>query len=155
MPSTNRRLETPDQCSSTLVYRQWNVTSLINCRRAVFSELVQGIWILWVLTGKAGEVVKALGDRKVACVQETRRMGLGCRFFFGAMGKGISCFVVDVICSWEMGTGRSVYPNCFDTAGGWQKGHLACKNPTQQSAKVLLWETHEGTSLEYLWKLMS
>jgi len=27
--------------------------------------------------------------------------------------------------------------------------------PHQQSAKVLLWETHEGTSLEYLWKLMS
>jgi len=52
-------------------------------------------WEFWVstwnvdsLTSRAGEVVEALWDRKVdvACIQETRWKGSGCKFC-GAKGK--------------------------------------------------------------------
>ena len=41
-----------------------------------------------LLTGRSGELVEALAERRmdVACVQETRWTGSGCRFF-GAIGK--------------------------------------------------------------------
>ena len=40
-------------------------------------------WNIDSLTGRAGELVEALAERKidVACVQETRWRGSGCRFF--------------------------------------------------------------------------
>jgi len=45
------------------------------------------------LTGRAGEVVEALSDRKVdvACIQETRWKGSGCKFY-GAKGKRYKLF---------------------------------------------------------------
>jgi len=45
------------------------------------------------LTGRAGELVEVLADREVdvACVQETRWTGSGCRFF-GAKGKRYKLF---------------------------------------------------------------
>jgi len=41
-----------------------------------------GTWSVESLTGRAGEVLKALSDRKVdvACIQETRWKGGGCKF---------------------------------------------------------------------------
>jgi len=45
------------------------------------------------LTGRAGEVVEALSDRKVdvACIQETQWKGSGCKFY-GAKGKRYKLF---------------------------------------------------------------
>jgi len=50
-----------------------------------------------LLTGRAGEVIKVLGDGKVdvVCEQQMRQTELGCRYF-DALGKAISCFEVDV-----------------------------------------------------------
>jgi len=47
-----------------------------------------GTWNVDLLTGRAGEVVEALLDRKVdmACIQETRWKGSGCKFY-RAKGK--------------------------------------------------------------------
>ena len=41
-----------------------------------------GIWNVDSLTGRASEVVEALSYRKVdvACIQETRQKGRGCKF---------------------------------------------------------------------------
>ena len=52
-----------------------------------------GTWNIDSLTGRSGELVEVLAERRmdVACVQETRWKGSGCRFF-GAIGKTISCF---------------------------------------------------------------
>jgi len=63
---------------------------LINCRRAGSLGLVPGN--IDSLTGRSGELVEALAERRmdVACVQETRR-GSGCRFF-GAIGKRYKLF---------------------------------------------------------------
>jgi len=46
-----------------------------------------GTWNVDSLTGRSGELVEALAERRmdVACVQETRWRGSGCRFF-GAIG---------------------------------------------------------------------
>ena len=56
-----------------------------------------GTWNVDSLTGRAGEVMKVLGDGKVyvVCEQQMRWMELGCRYF-DALGKAISCFDVDV-----------------------------------------------------------
>ena len=45
-------------------------------------EFQVSTWIVDSLTGRAGEVVEALSDKKVdvACIQETRRIGSGCKF---------------------------------------------------------------------------
>jgi len=52
-----------------------------------------GTWNIDSLTGRAGELVEALAERlDVACVQETRWRGSGCRFF-GAIVR-----FVDVAC---------------------------------------------------------
>ena len=50
-------------------------------------------WNIDSLTGRAGEVVKLLDDRKVsvACVQETRWMGSGCRFIWCCGQKVCAC----------------------------------------------------------------
>jgi len=50
-------------------------------------------WNIDSLTGTAGELVEALAERRmdVACVQETRWGGSGCRFF-GAIGKRYKVF---------------------------------------------------------------
>jgi len=47
-----------------------------------------GTWNIDSLTGKAGELVQALVEKRmdVACVKETQWRGSGCRFF-GAIGK--------------------------------------------------------------------
>ena len=47
-----------------------------------------GTWNIDSLTGRSCELVEALAERwiNVACVQETRWRGSGCRFF-GAIGK--------------------------------------------------------------------
>jgi len=52
-----------------------------------------GTWNIDSLTGIAGELVEVLAERRmdVACVQETRWRGLGCRFF-GAIGKRYKLF---------------------------------------------------------------
>jgi len=51
-----------------------------------------GIWNVDSLTGRAGEVVEVLLDRKVdvACIEETQWKGSGCKFY-GAKAKDISC----------------------------------------------------------------
>ena len=45
------------------------------------------------LTGRSGELVEALGERRIdiACEQEIRWKGSSCRYF-GTTAKGISCF---------------------------------------------------------------
>jgi len=50
-------------------------------------------WNVNTLTGRSGELVEALAERgmDVACVQETRWRGSGCRFF-GATGKRYKLF---------------------------------------------------------------
>jgi len=52
-----------------------------------------GTWNVGSLTGRSGELVEALVERRmdVACVQETRWRGSGCRFF-GAIGKRYKLF---------------------------------------------------------------
>ena len=52
-----------------------------------------GIWNIDSLTGRSGELVEALAERRmdVACVQETRWRGSG-RRFFGAIGKRCKLF---------------------------------------------------------------
>jgi len=52
-----------------------------------------GTWNADSLTGRAGELVEALADREVdvGCIQETRWIGSGCRFF-GAQGKRYKLF---------------------------------------------------------------
>ena len=52
-----------------------------------------GTWNVDSLTGRSGELVEALAERRmdVACVQETRWRGSGCRFF-GAIGKRYKLF---------------------------------------------------------------
>ena len=68
-------------------------------RRRRTDALREG-WGFWVvtwnvdsLTGRAGELVEVLVDRKVdvACIQETRWKGSGCRLF-GARGKRYKLF---------------------------------------------------------------
>ena len=51
-------------------------------------EFRVGTWNVDSLTGRAGELVEALADRKVdvGCIQEMRWRGSGCRFL-GAQGK--------------------------------------------------------------------
>jgi len=69
--------------------RQFIMTlGLIKCGKAGVLGSVPGI-----LTGIAGELVEVLAERRmdVACVQETRWRGLGCRFF-GAIGKRYKLF---------------------------------------------------------------
>jgi len=53
-----------------------------------------GTWNTDSLTGRAGELVEVLAERKmdVACVQETQRRSSGRRFFVAIRAKGISCF---------------------------------------------------------------
>jgi len=50
-------------------------------------------WNVHSLTGRSGELVEALAERRmdVACGQETRWRGSGCRFF-GAIGKRYKLF---------------------------------------------------------------
>jgi len=52
-----------------------------------------GTWNIDSLTGRSGELVEALAEKRmdVACVQETRWRGSGCRFF-GAIGKRYQLF---------------------------------------------------------------
>ena len=52
-----------------------------------------GTWTVDSLTGRSGELVEALAERRmdVTCVQETRWRGSGCRFF-GAIGKRYKLF---------------------------------------------------------------
>jgi len=52
-----------------------------------------GTWNVDSLAGISGELVEALAERRmdVACVQETRWRGSGCRFF-GAIGKRYKLF---------------------------------------------------------------
>ena len=52
-----------------------------------------GTWNVDSLTGRSGELVDALAERRmdVACVQETRWRCSGCRFF-GAIGKRYKLF---------------------------------------------------------------
>jgi len=52
-----------------------------------------GTWNVDSLTRRSGELVEALAERRmdVACVQETRWRGSGCRFF-GAIGKRYKLF---------------------------------------------------------------
>jgi len=52
-----------------------------------------GTWNVDSLTGRSGELVGALAERRmdVACVQETRWIVSGCRFF-GAIGKRYKLF---------------------------------------------------------------
>ena len=52
-----------------------------------------GTWDVDSLTGRLGELVEVLAVRRmdVACVQETRWRGSGCRFF-GAIGKRYQLF---------------------------------------------------------------
>jgi len=52
-----------------------------------------GTWNVDSRTGRSGELVEALAERwkDVACVQETRWRGSGCRFF-GAVGKRYKLF---------------------------------------------------------------
>ena len=52
-----------------------------------------GTWNIDSLTGRAGELVKVLVERRmdVVCVQETRWRGSGCRFF-GAVGRKYQLF---------------------------------------------------------------
>ena len=52
-----------------------------------------GTWNIDSLTGRAGELVQALAERRmdVACVQETQWIGSGCRLF-GAIGKRYKLF---------------------------------------------------------------
>ena len=52
-----------------------------------------GTWNIDSLTGRSGELVEALVERRmdVACVEETRWRGSGCRFF-GAIGKRYKLF---------------------------------------------------------------
>ena len=53
-----------------------------------------GTWNIDSLTGRSGELVEELAERRmdVACVQETRWRGSGCRFFGEQEARGISCF---------------------------------------------------------------
>ena len=52
-----------------------------------------GTWNVDSLTGRAGELVEVLVDRKVdvACIQETKWKGSGCRLF-GARGRRYKLF---------------------------------------------------------------
>jgi len=52
-----------------------------------------GTWNIYSRTSRAGELVEAWAERRmeVACVQETRWRGSGCRFF-GAIGKRYKLF---------------------------------------------------------------
>ena len=63
-----------------------------------------GTWNVESLTGRSGELVEALGERRIdiACVQEIRWRGNSCRYF-GATGKGISCF------GWELQPFNSLF----------------------------------------------
>ena len=53
-----------------------------------------GTWNINSLTGRSGELVEALAERRmdVACAQETRWRGSGCRFFGAAIGKRYKLF---------------------------------------------------------------
>ena len=52
-----------------------------------------GTWNVESLTGRSGELVEALGERRIdiACVQEIRWRGSSCRYF-GATGKRYKLF---------------------------------------------------------------
>jgi len=52
-----------------------------------------GTWNVDSLTGRAGEVVEAMSDRKVdvACIQETRWKGKRCKFY-GTKGNRYKLF---------------------------------------------------------------
>ena len=54
-----------------------------------------GTWNIDSLTGRTGELVEVLAERRmdVACVQETRWRGSGCRFS-GAIGRRYKLFWV-------------------------------------------------------------
>ena len=60
---------------------------------AVFMMTLPGILNIDSLTGRAGELVEVLAERRmdVVCVQETRWRGSGCRFF-GATGRRYKLF---------------------------------------------------------------
>jgi len=60
---------------------------------AVFMMTLPGILNIDSLTGRAGELVEVLAERRmdVVCVQETRWRGSGCRFF-GATGRRCKLF---------------------------------------------------------------
>ena len=60
---------------------------------AVFMMTLPGILNIDSLTGRAGELVEVLAERRmdVVCVQETRWRGSGCRFV-GAIGKRYKLF---------------------------------------------------------------
>ena len=53
-----------------------------------------GTWNVDSLTGRSGEVVEALAERQmdVACVQETRWRGSGCRFSTAQLGLYHFCY---------------------------------------------------------------
>ena len=53
-----------------------------------------GTWNVDSLAGRSGELVEALGERRIdiACVQEIRWRGSSCRYFGATGKKGISCF---------------------------------------------------------------
>ena len=54
-----------------------------------------GTWNVESLTGRSGELVEALGERRIdiACVQEIQWRGSSCRYF-GATGKRYKLFWV-------------------------------------------------------------
>ena len=116
----NKEVRTTDQLQHNTVQRQCSVHDGQKPGKLQKDWVIRtGIWNVDSLTGRAGEVVKVLGDRKVdvTCVQKTRWMGSGWRFL-GLRAKGISHFWCGCqektervlgrsICSLEMG--RSGY----------------------------------------------
>jgi len=72
-----------------------------------------GTWNVDSLTDRAGEVVEALSDRKVdvACIQETRWKGRGCKFY-GSIGRRYKLF-------WMGGEERSDGVGYSQQRNGW------------------------------------
>jgi len=87
----NRRWGNPARTQHNTVLRQRVVNDDPRRRRDALREgwgFWFGTWNVDSLTGRAGKLIEVLADRKVdvACIQETRWNGSGCRLF-GARGK--------------------------------------------------------------------
>jgi len=91
MPAQTGGGETKPECSTTPCYGRWLCSRADKLWKGRSFRV--GTWNIDSLTGRAGELVEALAERRidVTCVQETRWRGSGCRFF-GAIGKRYKLF---------------------------------------------------------------
>jgi len=91
----NRRWGNPASTQHNPMLRQravfmMTLPGLINCGRVGPLGLVGPTWNIDSLTGRSGELMEALAERRMD-VQEVRWRGSGCRLF-GAIGKRYKLF---------------------------------------------------------------